>query len=292
MALIPYEHVPPPHDSPIVVFDQPIREFYCGDARCDCATAHVLVAGIPMTVDLGTTNVELVENRQQQQTPTAAAAQQALMQALRKELADGKIGTLRAHYQTVREYGREQHFRYVDWSAVKAGELVAWEQVFRTESMPFWTMTQTDKAVEKAEAEGQEPPSFLLGLGDAYCIEPRCDCQRVVWSVVTAPTGQANRAQSIGTVELPFATLQPSVLRHAPQVEPNQLFVLVHNLLRAQPGLIETYKQRYALLRQHLSPILKGQRRQKSEAHRQPTVNRNDPCPCGSGKKYKKCHGS
>jgi preprotein translocase subunit SecA len=23
-----------------------------------------------------------------------------------------------------------------------------------------------------------------------------------------------------------------------------------------------------------------------------PTVGRNDPCPCGSGKKYKKCHGS
>jgi preprotein translocase subunit SecA len=25
--------------------------------------------------------------------------------------------------------------------------------------------------------------------------------------------------------------------------------------------------------------------------HAQPTVGRNDPCPCGSGKKYKKCHG-
>jgi preprotein translocase subunit SecA len=25
--------------------------------------------------------------------------------------------------------------------------------------------------------------------------------------------------------------------------------------------------------------------------HVQPTVGRNDPCPCGSGKKYKKCHG-
>ena len=22
-----------------------------------------------------------------------------------------------------------------------------------------------------------------------------------------------------------------------------------------------------------------------------PRVGRNDPCPCGSGKKYKKCHG-
>jgi preprotein translocase subunit SecA len=23
-----------------------------------------------------------------------------------------------------------------------------------------------------------------------------------------------------------------------------------------------------------------------------PVVGRNDPCPCGSGKKYKKCHGA
>ncbi|MFH5805358.1 SEC-C metal-binding domain-containing protein, partial [Alienimonas sp. DA493] len=23
-----------------------------------------------------------------------------------------------------------------------------------------------------------------------------------------------------------------------------------------------------------------------------PDVGRNDPCPCGSGKKYKKCHGA
>jgi uncharacterized protein YecA (UPF0149 family) len=33
-----------------------------------------------------------------------------------------------------------------------------------------------------------------------------------------------------------------------------------------------------------------------SEAKREPvrvakTVGRNDPCPCGSGKKYKQCHG-
>ncbi len=26
-------------------------------------------------------------------------------------------------------------------------------------------------------------------------------------------------------------------------------------------------------------------------SHRQPDVGRNDPCPCGSGKKYKKCCG-
>lgn len=27
------------------------------------------------------------------------------------------------------------------------------------------------------------------------------------------------------------------------------------------------------------------------QAHAEPTVGRNDPCPCGSGKKFKKCCG-
>jgi preprotein translocase subunit SecA len=28
-----------------------------------------------------------------------------------------------------------------------------------------------------------------------------------------------------------------------------------------------------------------------SNSKNEPQVGRNDPCPCGSGKKYKKCHG-
>ena len=30
----------------------------------------------------------------------------------------------------------------------------------------------------------------------------------------------------------------------------------------------------------------------KTVRHDQPKVGRNEPCPCGSGKKYKKCHGA
>ncbi|MBI2535773.1 MAG: SEC-C domain-containing protein [Gemmatimonadetes bacterium] len=29
-----------------------------------------------------------------------------------------------------------------------------------------------------------------------------------------------------------------------------------------------------------------------AQARALPKVGRNDPCPCGSGKKYKKCHGA
>jgi preprotein translocase subunit SecA len=31
--------------------------------------------------------------------------------------------------------------------------------------------------------------------------------------------------------------------------------------------------------------------KQETVVRAQPKVGRNDPCPCGSGKKYKKCHG-
>jgi preprotein translocase subunit SecA len=40
-----------------------------------------------------------------------------------------------------------------------------------------------------------------------------------------------------------------------------------------------------------------GGNAQKKDEHVQPVrvekkVGRNDPCPCGSGKKYKHCHGA
>jgi preprotein translocase subunit SecA len=36
------------------------------------------------------------------------------------------------------------------------------------------------------------------------------------------------------------------------------------------------------------SPPQAGKRQ---PVHAEPKVGRNDPCPCGSGKKYKHCHG-
>lgn len=34
-----------------------------------------------------------------------------------------------------------------------------------------------------------------------------------------------------------------------------------------------------------------GEPKSKMPVHVDKTVGRNDPCPCGSGKKYKNCHG-
>jgi len=46
------------------------------------------------------------------------------------------------------------------------------------------------------------------------------------------------------------------------------------------------------LAQQRAQPDADASTPQKSSATQLPSAGRNDPCPCGSGKKYKKCHGA
>ena len=37
--------------------------------------------------------------------------------------------------------------------------------------------------------------------------------------------------------------------------------------------------------------VTNGEQKANTPVHVEKKVGRNDPCPCGSGKKYKNCHG-
>ncbi len=52
-------------------------------------------------------------------------------------------------------------------------------------------------------------------------------------------------------------------------------------------GLLQIYRY-YLSQRESSEPCRTSSRTVRREA---PKVGRNDPCPCGSGKKYKQCHG-
>jgi len=73
---------------------------------------------------------------------------------------------------------------------------------------------------------------------------------------------------------------------------------IVQKLFRFEPVteeqmLEQRVRQQRAAPRVELSapPKVEGQRPQPT-INREAKVGRNDPCPCGSGKKYKKCHGA
>ena len=78
---------------------------------------------------------------------------------------------------------------------------------------------------------------------------------------------------------------------------------VVGNVLRLVPAQQETAQEieqkRVALGRKQRviesHPGADGEAeapKQETVTRGQPKVGRNDPCPCGSGKKYKKCHGA
>jgi preprotein translocase subunit SecA len=74
---------------------------------------------------------------------------------------------------------------------------------------------------------------------------------------------------------------------------------IVRNLFRYEPAseeqLLEQRQRRErAAPKIELSapPKIEGGNRPQPTVNRDDKVGRNDPCPCGSGKKYKKCHGA
>jgi preprotein translocase subunit SecA len=57
-------------------------------------------------------------------------------------------------------------------------------------------------------------------------------------------------------------------------------------------AMIEEYKRRKRREQKEMQMIGAGAMEKPQQVIRREKIGRNDPCPCGSGKKYKKCHGA
>lgn len=67
---------------------------------------------------------------------------------------------------------------------------------------------------------------------------------------------------------------------------------LFFNMLKAEAEYLYTLKQWEGVLSEKkIMEIIKDFKRSKT-VHKEKEPGRNDPCPCGSGKKYKKCCGA
>jgi preprotein translocase subunit SecA len=56
--------------------------------------------------------------------------------------------------------------------------------------------------------------------------------------------------------------------------------------------MIRQYQQRKRREQKEMQMISSGTVEKPQQVIRKEKIGRNDPCPCGSGKKYKKCHGA
>jgi len=59
-----------------------------------------------------------------------------------------------------------------------------------------------------------------------------------------------------------------------------------------EEALIREYQRRKRREQAQMQFISSGAEAKPQQVIRKEKVGRNDPCPCGSGKKFKKCHGA
>ncbi len=86
--------------------------------------------------------------------------------------------------------------------------------------------------------------------------------------------------------------LRIEITQEPPKVQPQEETNLVFqgadeslsggSIVPTSGNLEEAAEQVQATVKEHVT---------QAQSNDQPTVGRNDPCPCGSGKKFKKCHG-
>jgi hypothetical protein len=136
---------------------------------------------------------------------------------------------------------------------------------------------------------------FTLGtqrwlLDDQHCVCADCSCQEAVLSFIELRLGTPPSDAGIEpalSIRYAYDTGQIEPLSGAEDSEwSGQAFV--DALKEALPDLDTVLAQRQALLRRLYRRAL----RRKTIRLQAPQPGRNDPCPCGSGKKYKKCCGA
>jgi hypothetical protein len=156
-----------------------------------------------------------------------------------------------------------------DWSWWEPGVLVAWREVFPDD----WSLLVY-------EDDGK------VFLDDSYCVTPGCSCKEVAISILKT---SSIKTEALGTIFLNFATWRVKNIEED-TASYEKLDLIWAEFNDTYPDLKQIVVRRHKEIRKAMADVF-HQRKAKQNYPKaiSAKVGRNAPCPCGSGKKYKKC---
>lgn len=144
-----------------------------------------------------------------------------------------------------------------------------------------------------------ELPDGRYIFTEAYCDEQNCDCRRVFFNVFLENTKKLLAVITYGWEKRQYyinwmGDNDPTVIDSlvglglnlaSPQSKFAQaLLKKIDFVLESDINYVKRLRKHYKMFRTEIDKQSK-----KVPFISQPTVGRNDPCPCGSGKKFKRC---
>ena len=126
---------------------------------------------------------------------------------------------------------------------------------------------------------------------DLHCIEPDCGCdEAVLLFMEIPPDAPPDEAVDLGAVHVNAATGAATEFDPDENADPGLLHAAWDALCATHRTVIWLGDRRQRL--REVGPEILRRWRERNARRVAPAVGRNDPCPCGSGRKFKKCHGA
>ncbi len=132
-----------------------------------------------------------------------------------------------------------------------------------------------------------------LYVDDQYCINPKCDCDavRLVFLKINEETRIVNILFSISVPFQDEIEIDDNITRYTKE----EIKKIYYHWLKSDPEIIDILETRYTMMKEVGKGLIAKHLSKKPHNYTagvgQKKIGRNDPCPCGSGKKYKKCCG-
>jgi hypothetical protein len=199
----------------------------------------------------------------------------AFRETLDSLLSVSLLDYLRERWRRVKLKHDPDAWRQQDWSWWEPGLMVRWLDAFPGD---FDTVV---------DVEGRR-----YVVDDQYCCKPRCTCDEVV--LTFCAVGEKNRKPAT-----PYVNVDLSKWRASDVGGPlSQEQLALWQACSAVPGIKATLRERRRQLRAvgrelyreaEGLPARPPQAKTTEAKTTEAKVGRNAPCPCGSGKKYKKC---
>ena len=186
---------------------------------------------------------------------------------------------LLSHYVSAKEYGKKNYIDYISDGTVKLfldRKMVSYSEIFGGYDL-----------FDKFSFKFNETEMWFFE--DQYCSNPKCLCNEAMLTFYKIDDSKETQEAEFA-VRMNLNNFKYDVEFN--ENEQNQIAEIIKSLRNSQPEVFGILKRRYKEVKNASKAIIKKfSLKEKKEEQPNIQVGRNDPCPCGSGKKYKKCCG-
>ena len=280
---------------PLVKFDSHIHPFlmlerYCDNPECDCNEAFL---DFVETHETGSPIVNPIQfsiyldfrTWQENRRPKRSKVTQRLVDDFIDSLTDGMKNRFKDHYERNKGKARNAAKFKMSIDEINSGIMVSYADVFGNTG----SVLSGNRGVGFTfEYEGKD---YLIE--DLYCIAPKCKCEaaRLVFLELHREAGVLS---DLFDVLLSFNN-GLKIGKH-PRCTKEWAKKIFSEWQKSDPDAIYVLKDRYREIKEVGRRLVaedgnKMVPKYSIPVGRNKKIGRNAPCPCGSGRKYKKCCG-